>query len=198
MIVQELLEKTGAQALIYDPTYEDALDNLLLPKHRPCTDLSADAPEIVLPSIEVVDPSRIAFIFHTSGSTSGSPKLVPCSYRWIQAAITKTSQVHAPLHPDVQQDVSVYMGSACHIGQHCSKSPLPNSQWCGFSFIPSSFGPYGKCVVLDTTYQNRFFLRGACGYDCSLPVEPPLPICRIPFQSLAESAIGSQVIVDAG
>jgi acyl-coenzyme A synthetase/AMP-(fatty) acid ligase len=124
-VVRELLEKTGAQALIYDTSYTDAVSTILLPKFLPCSDLNVSVSDITLPSLEVVDSSRIAFIFHTSGSTSGSPKLVPCTYQWVEAAIHKTSIAHAPYNADVQ-DVAVYMGSMCHIGQACSEYSLFN------------------------------------------------------------------------
>ncbi|KAH8835174.1 hypothetical protein DL96DRAFT_1666066 [Flagelloscypha sp. PMI_526] len=104
---------------IYDTSYTDAVSTILLPKFLPCSDLNVSVSDITLPSLEVVDSSRIAFIFHTSGSTSGSPKLVPCTYQWVEAAIHKTSIAHAPYNADVQ-DVAVYMGSMCHIGQACT------------------------------------------------------------------------------
>ena len=78
--------------------------------------------------------SQTVFILHTSGSTSGSPKLVPCSARWLNTIVNKMYQLH-PLRNSQEQDVCVSMyvfvcnlnnliysdfrfsGSMCHVAQ---------------------------------------------------------------------------------
>ena len=50
----------------------------------------------------------LAMLFHTSGSTSGTPKLVPCSYRWLDSMVAKSGQVSAPKSLD-RQDVCTWM-----------------------------------------------------------------------------------------
>jgi len=71
---------------------------------------------VLLPISAPSEPDVTAFIFHTSGSTSGSPKLVPCSYRWLDFCILKAEQVGKPVGVS-QHDVANWMGSMCHIAQ---------------------------------------------------------------------------------
>ncbi|KAF8991326.1 hypothetical protein BDQ17DRAFT_1370992, partial [Cyathus striatus] len=77
---------------------------------------------------------EIAFVFHTSGSASGFPKLVPCTYRWLDTVIQKSRVVCTPRNRD-RQDVTVFIGSMCHIAQN-------------FLFIGTL--QYGSCVVQPT------------------------------------------------
>ncbi|TFK99733.1 acetyl-CoA synthetase-like protein [Pterulicium gracile] len=119
-VICELLARTGATALICDPSLRPALARCPVPVStvfdhlRPAAD-----PSSPLPSMYDFSPNDRAFIFHTSGSTSGSPKLVPCTYRWIDCAISKGMEINKPFSA-LSQDVSTWMGSMCHIGQTCS------------------------------------------------------------------------------
>jgi acyl-coenzyme A synthetase/AMP-(fatty) acid ligase len=71
-----------------------------------------------LPSLPTLRERDTVFIFHTSGSTSGIPKLVPCSSSWLDSAITKSHQIAMPSgRTKRNQDVTVWMGSMCHIAQ---------------------------------------------------------------------------------
>jgi len=70
-----------------------------------------------LPGKQVVSETDIAFIFHTSGSTDGSPKLIPCSYKWLDTIVSKAEHVSRPKSSE-QQDVTVWIGSMCHIAQN--------------------------------------------------------------------------------
>jgi acyl-coenzyme A synthetase/AMP-(fatty) acid ligase len=118
-VICELLARTGAQALICDPSLLAPLANcsvLVRTTFDGVGNLSDCAP---LPSLSQPDAEDRAFIFHTSGSTSGSPKLVPCTYRWLDCAISKGLEINRPMNSS-RQDVSTWMGSMCHIGQTCS------------------------------------------------------------------------------
>jgi acyl-CoA synthetase (AMP-forming)/AMP-acid ligase II len=108
MVIYELLRKANAAALIHDSSFESILDDCLI--RRYCALKSTvveDVPE-TLPSIWDFQEDEIAFIFHTSGSTSGSPKLVPTSYRWLNSAVVKSRHISRPENPK-RQDVTVWM-----------------------------------------------------------------------------------------
>ena len=51
---------------------------------------------------------EIVMIYHTSGSTSGSPKLVPCTADWVNATVEKAACVTRPRCAE-RQDVTVWM-----------------------------------------------------------------------------------------
>ena len=44
---------------------------------------------VSLPDISESQEDDIAFIFHINGLTSGSPKLVPMTYRWLRSVVMK-------------------------------------------------------------------------------------------------------------
>ena len=108
-VVHELLHRAGAQALIYDASFESTLKGFSLPVYRALTSerLEPSAP-VSLPDISESQEDDIAFIFHTSGSTSGSPKLVPMTYRWLNTAVMKSHHISKPRDPN-RQDVTVCM-----------------------------------------------------------------------------------------
>ncbi|KAG6828193.1 hypothetical protein H0H92_008812 [Tricholoma furcatifolium] len=116
VVIYELLQKANAKALIYEQTYRDLLDRCFLPIHPAIVVSDADSTEEPLPPLSTPSSDDIAFIFHTSGSTSGSPKLVPCTLSWLNATIDKAREICIPLTPG-RQDVTVWLGSMCHIAQ---------------------------------------------------------------------------------
>ncbi|KAF8064420.1 hypothetical protein FPV67DRAFT_221742 [Lyophyllum atratum] len=135
VVVYELLQKSGARALVHDRTYEHVLDDCFVPLHSSAALTVSETTDVALPDISQSTAEEIAFIFHTSGSTSGSPKLVPCSFSWLESAIHKSNQISVPKTPS-RQDVTVWMGSMCHIAQT-------------FMFLGSL--QHGSCVIQPTT-----------------------------------------------
>ncbi|TFK76995.1 acetyl-CoA synthetase-like protein [Pluteus cervinus] len=131
-VIYELLHRAQAKAIIYDPNFASSLESCPVP-HFPANDV-IPASTYQIPTLPPVTESSVAFIFHTSGSTSGSPKLVPCTYRWLDSVVTKTRQTSKPIHGD-KQDVTVWMGSMCHIGQ---------------SFMLIGSLQHGSCVIQPT------------------------------------------------
>ncbi|KAL0958539.1 hypothetical protein HGRIS_000679 [Hohenbuehelia grisea] len=135
-IIYQLLHHSAAKALIVDPSKATSLSSSPVPVyHAITTEEAALSSPFSLPEFADPLPSDTALIFHTSGSTSGSPKLVPCSYRWLKSMFDKSYQV---LHPksSVRKDVISWMGSMCHIAQN---------------FMLSGALQHGSCFVQPTT-----------------------------------------------
>jgi acyl-CoA synthetase (AMP-forming)/AMP-acid ligase II len=108
VVVYELLRKANAAALIHDSSFKSVLGDCHLPRYCVLdSTFVEDVPE-TLPSIWDFREEDLAFIFHTSGSTSGSPKLVPLSYRWLNSAVVKSCHISMPENSS-RQDVSVWM-----------------------------------------------------------------------------------------
>jgi len=105
------LHRANAKALVYAQTFESVLLNSPVPIHPAAFGASAsDADSVQLPPLSPAQADETVFIFHTSGSTSGSPKLVPCSYRWLNTVVDKSGQICVPRNPDSgRQDVTVMM-----------------------------------------------------------------------------------------
>jgi long-subunit acyl-CoA synthetase (AMP-forming) len=107
-VIYELLHKADAKALVYDSTFASVLQGSPFP-----TFLAVDAENIditgeCLPELRPAKPDDIAFYFHTSGSSGGSPKLVPCTHRWLNSTVAKSNQTCLPQNPE-RQDVTVWM-----------------------------------------------------------------------------------------
>jgi acyl-CoA synthetase (AMP-forming)/AMP-acid ligase II len=108
-VVLELLTMAGAKALIYDSQFQSTTSSFPLPVHLAIEKGDMTSFKYDLPPIRSTsNPDKLVFIFHTSGSTSGSPKLVPCNSRWLDAIIAKAKVTTAPLDPR-RQDVSVWL-----------------------------------------------------------------------------------------
>lgn len=110
IVVLELLERAHAKALICDPSFENIIKDAPLPVHvaNPVQSMAAFASEPLPPFPSPQSVDEILLIFHTSGSTSGSPKLVPCSASWVDSMVHKSGQVGTPQNPN-RQDVSTWM-----------------------------------------------------------------------------------------
>lgn len=116
-VVFELLQKSNAKALIFDPSFESVLSYSPVPVHLAVDIAIVDVTDEALPEMPAVtNGDDSAFVFHTSGSTSDSPKLIPCSYIWLNTIIDKANQTSSPKLSG-RRDVTVWMGSMCHIGQ---------------------------------------------------------------------------------
>ncbi|KAF8637213.1 hypothetical protein AX16_010872 [Volvariella volvacea WC 439] len=134
-VVYELLSRSKAQALVVDPSYQSAVHGCPVP-HYVALDVSQVAADgEPLPSLPQTRPDDTALVFHTSGSTSGSPKLVPCSYRWISSVVLKSEQICRPRNP-ARQDVTAWMGSMCHIAQNFML--IGSLQYGSSTVLPSS------------------------------------------------------------
>lgn len=120
-VIYELLEKAGARALIFDPASESLLTDCPLPAFPVVETGLLDVVGEPLPEMLDVNMKDTVFVFHTSGSTSGSPKLVPCNYQWLDTTIEKSRQICRPRDTG-RQDVTVAIGSLCHIAQTFSAS----------------------------------------------------------------------------
>jgi acyl-CoA synthetase (AMP-forming)/AMP-acid ligase II len=117
VVVFELLQKANAKALIFDTSFGSVLSNSPVPIHLAVDADAIDVTDEHLPKTYLESNGNdTAFVFHTSGSTSGSPKLVPCSYTWLNTIIDKASHTSTPKIPG-KRDVTVWIGSMCHIAQ---------------------------------------------------------------------------------
>lgn len=109
-VVFELLERAQAGALVYEPSFEDAVKGSPVPSHRaPSVQGFVGCAGEILPPLHTPESrDDLVFIFHTSGSTSGSPKLVPCTAGYVDSVVFKSYEASAPVNP-LKQSVSTWM-----------------------------------------------------------------------------------------
>ncbi|KAF9529512.1 hypothetical protein CPB83DRAFT_852255 [Crepidotus variabilis] len=84
-IIFDLMKKADSKMILYDPSLEHLTENCPFPK-MPFTPIesikSTSSADSTLPQVEdLASSSDVAFVFLTSGSTSGSPKLVPLTQK---------------------------------------------------------------------------------------------------------------------
>lgn len=107
-VIFELLHKANAKALVYDSSFANVVKDSPVPSHLAVGAAGVAPMDEPLPAMPHTSIDDTAFFFHTSGSTSGSPKLVAYSYRWFDSAIRKSYQIMKPRNPD-RQDVTTWM-----------------------------------------------------------------------------------------
>ena len=110
-IIYELLQKANAKALVFEPTYTPDLSSCHVPTHAAADVRGRDLSGSTVPlmtDLTTVKGTDTVVIFHTSGSTSGCPKLIPCSYSWLTNILGKAKDVCKPLRLG-GQDVTDFM-----------------------------------------------------------------------------------------
>ena len=108
-IIFELLEKSDGRAIIFDSSFGSVAPRDSVRTYV-ALDVRAEAvPSFALPPVrEAKNGEETLMIFHTSGSTSGRPKLVPCSYAWWDFQMRKSQPATAPYNP-ARKDVASWM-----------------------------------------------------------------------------------------
>ena len=109
ILIFELLQKADAHALVWEPSFDVDLSRCSVPTHSAVQISERDVTNVVLPPLPVNhSASDVVLILHTSGSSSGSPKLVPYNRRFLDTTITKENQLARVLSTQ-GQDVTVAM-----------------------------------------------------------------------------------------
>jgi len=109
IVIFELLQKAGARALVREPSFHVDLSGCPVLNYSATQVREQDVADVALPPLRTdYSASDLVFIFHTSGSTSGSPKLVPCNRQWLDNIVAKSKQL-AQVRSTQGQDVTVAM-----------------------------------------------------------------------------------------
>ncbi|RGP76867.1 hypothetical protein FLONG3_4950 [Fusarium longipes] len=117
-VVYELLEKSKAVAMVHEPDFELMLEHAPLPTFRGGDDCFQESPNETPPIApwKPTKPDDIVFIYHTSGSTSGIPKLVPITAKWIDHIIGISGTFEARCNKSGESMTILHIGSFCHMG----------------------------------------------------------------------------------
>ena len=109
VVIFELLQKAGARALAREPSFDIDLSGCPVPTYLAIQVSERDPADVILPPPPTgCSASDVVLILHTSGSSSGSPKLVPYNRRFLDTTITKENQLARVLSTQ-GQDVTVAM-----------------------------------------------------------------------------------------
>ncbi|KAJ7817693.1 acetyl-CoA synthetase-like protein [Mycena olivaceomarginata] len=114
-IIFELLEKAGAKAVVYDPCLEFLTAFSAFPKIC-LTDIDNKNWDTVLPPVEQLPSgSDVCFNYLTSGSTSGSPKIVPLTQEFVSTYYKAQFNIWLQGRRSDIQDVFLARGSICSV-----------------------------------------------------------------------------------
>ncbi|KAG7090017.1 hypothetical protein E1B28_011638 [Marasmius oreades] len=120
-VVKDLLKESDTKALVRASQFKDVLASVQdIPVYDAVTSLDfggvGSSPKLP-PSERPTNPNDLSIITHTSGSTSGRPKLVRVNHRWINGMIQKA---HVPLSPGSSKTPATvnWMGNICHSAQY--------------------------------------------------------------------------------
>lgn len=93
-VVYELLKEGNAVALLCEPTFQDILKDSPFPVF-PAGDINSSQDDTSpLPKVWIpASADDTAMVLHSSGSTSGIPKLVPCTAKWMDLNIRKLDEL---------------------------------------------------------------------------------------------------------
>ena len=109
IVIFELLQKAGARALLCEPSFGVDLSGSPVSTYPAIHVREQDAADGALPPLRTdYSASELVLVFHTSGSTSGSPKLIPCNRKWLDTIVTKSKQM-GQVRSTQGQDVTVTM-----------------------------------------------------------------------------------------
>ncbi|KAF4943399.1 hypothetical protein FGADI_13442 [Fusarium gaditjirri] len=136
-VVYELLGKSNAVALIYDASCESLVKDCPLPTFPSQGTLDrSSSQDIELENVTTaLNGDQVSAIFHTSGSTSGMPKLVPATVKWMDCLIRKNK----PYTHNGPQPVYCLMGSHAHLGNTIILAEALANAGC---LIPPTSIPY--------------------------------------------------------
>ncbi|KAK7052664.1 acetyl-CoA synthetase-like protein [Favolaschia claudopus] len=135
-IIRDLFAKTGGRALIFEPIFASSVGNDFELPTLPIPELSSlSTPSSALPPLPDVAPTDRGLIFHTSGTTSGIPKPIPETHRWInshaQVLWPRTWQCYTDGRPLILNNI----GSFANIGSAVAIAYL---SWSGHCMVQTS------------------------------------------------------------
>ncbi|KAF8485541.1 acetyl-CoA synthetase-like protein [Gautieria morchelliformis] len=122
-IVYELLAKGAGKAIVHDPAKTTLLreSGTTLPCYV-ATDYTtisdADIAAFPLPDLPAAKPDDYLFIYHSSGSVSGMPKVVPQTNQWLETVQHKSRDAFCSGDFDTQ-DVFIWTESFSHALEIC-------------------------------------------------------------------------------
>ncbi|KAG6828961.1 hypothetical protein H0H87_012937, partial [Tephrocybe sp. NHM501043] len=85
-MINELISLRSGKALVYDPYFEEHVHKITVPTFfiPDLQTLASSHGQGPLSDIPQAEDDDVAIIFHTSGTTSGRPKPVPQSHKWLR------------------------------------------------------------------------------------------------------------------
>ncbi|KAJ7738147.1 acetyl-CoA synthetase-like protein [Mycena metata] len=158
-VVDELLRACNGKVLLYDPSFSDAVaavgvPHLIIPA---VNEMHVDNSRQPLPPLPEVKEDDMGMIFHTSGTTSGRPKPIPETHRWLKGQQMHWKGVTQGHFPE-GQDVYNQLGSFAHLGSATLISHLSVWGQCAVQTSRADFDVEEFLALVKAAGLNRVFL----------------------------------------
>jgi acyl-coenzyme A synthetase/AMP-(fatty) acid ligase len=119
-MVVTLMDKANAKALIMDSHFTNACSNVSIPRLIAVSEdtlLRWGTTEESLGDLPAVLDHDVAIIFHSSGTTSGVPKIIPHDHLWMKTITNRPLLTRTASGSD--RLVMNIMGNLAHPGSLC-------------------------------------------------------------------------------
>ncbi|KAJ7036755.1 acetyl-CoA synthetase-like protein [Mycena alexandri] len=158
-VVDELLRACHGKVLLYDPSFSDAVAAVRVPHLSipALNDMHVDNSRPTLPHLPEVKEDDMGMIFHTSGTTSGRPKPIPETHRWLKGQQTHWKGVTQGYFSE-GQDVYNQLGSFAHLGSATLISHLSVWGQCAVQTSRADFDVEELLALVRDAGLNRVFL----------------------------------------
>ncbi|KAJ7483260.1 putative amp-CoA ligase [Mycena latifolia] len=134
-VIWDLLSSSGAKALIFDAQFSSQSASAPVPVFPAALFTAFDSESKTAISIASAAPTDNALIVHSSGTTSGSPRLIPLRHAWVFAMMDfkypgalKQGNFDGP-------DVTNTIGSLAHVGSFMA---FVSAVYAGFTTVQTS------------------------------------------------------------
>jgi acyl-coenzyme A synthetase/AMP-(fatty) acid ligase len=116
-VLWDLMEHSGAQALVYDDVFNDQLTSCQVPVLRAVSESAIPShADFDLKQLPFANQADIALIVHSSGTTSGMPKIIPVTHGWLASFVTVKYQATLKQGDYDDCNVTNTLGNLAHVG----------------------------------------------------------------------------------
>jgi non-ribosomal peptide synthetase component E (peptide arylation enzyme) len=127
-VVYELMSKSGAKVMIYDEIFAEKVQKFGLPTflvydmNSLNTDATVQSDGLCALTTTKALGTDTAVIVHSSGTTSGMPKLIPVTHNWLTSFIIHKWEDVLCQGEYTTQNIINSLGSLAHVGSFTCRS----------------------------------------------------------------------------
>jgi len=163
-VVFDLLSRSGAKALVFDDAFKDIVATASVPTipSLTITDIEAllpvDGSIPAVTSLPPVEERGTAFIIHSSGTTSGTPKLIPSNHLWVKTFAQLKYASCLEQGSFEGQSICNSIGNLNHVGSLCAFLGAAYNGTCTVQCSSMDFSTDELLAMITQCSLNRVLL----------------------------------------
>ncbi|KAF7336547.1 putative amp-CoA ligase [Mycena sanguinolenta] len=134
-VIWDLLSASGAKAMIFDAQFSTQCVSAPVPVFPAVLFPAFDSKSDDIINIAITSPTDTALIVHSSGTTSGSPRLIPLRHAWVFAMMDFKFPGALKQGNFDGADVTNTIGSLAHVGSFMA---FVSAVYAGFTTVQTS------------------------------------------------------------